>query len=88
MKSLNYPDNAKIVHVGSLIKKSTSNNWLVNVRSFPFMKERSTDVFSSLPELARGRIVNQTKRVVDDRVLIKFAVPYVSNVTETKGTCD
>ena len=84
MKSLNYPDNAKIVHVGSLIKKSTSNNWLVNVRSFPFMKERRTDNFPSLPELARGRIINQTKRVVDDRVLIKFAVPDVTDVTETK----
>lgn len=84
MKSLNYPHNAKIVHVGNLIKNEEHSHWLINVRSFPLMKERKTDVFSSLPELARGRIINQTKHVVDDRVSIKFAVPDVSNVAETK----
>lgn len=84
MKSLDYPDSAKIVHVGKLIKRSTSRSWLVSVKTFPPMKERKTDVFSTLPELARGRIINQTKRVADDRVPITFAVPDVSNVAETK----
>jgi hypothetical protein len=84
VKSLDYPDNAKIVHVGTLIKQAEHRRWLVSVRSFPKMQERKTDVFSTLPELARGRIVNQSKPVNDDRELLNFTAPDLSNIHETK----
>lgn len=84
MKSLDYPDNAKIVHVGTLIKQAEHRRWLVSVRSFPKMQERKTDVFSTLPELARGRVVNQSKPVNEDRELLDFTAPDLSNIHETK----
>ncbi|AWY02133.1 hypothetical protein A8139_20970 [Marinomonas primoryensis] len=83
MRSVNYQDNSKVTHIGQLLKGTSSNQWRMNVATYPFMPDnRRTDVFSLLPFFARGRILNQTKLVSTDCSEETFLAPIVDEFKE------
>lgn len=87
IKTRNYPENAKIVHVGTLLRKLTgAQKWSLRVASYPFMLEGAkTDNFSALPMLARGRYVNINEHLTPEcNTQIEFFFDQSSQISEKK----
>ncbi len=87
IKTRNYPENAKIVHVGRLLRKLTGvQKWSLRVASYPFMLEGAkTDNFSALPMLARGRYVNINQHLTSEESShLEFSFDQTPPISERK----
>ena len=86
LRTKNYPDNARITHIGLLLRKQyVHRKWSIKVASDPAMLEGAkTDNFSALPMLARGRYVNITKNMEPNNSSVEFSLVDSGSMTEKK----
>jgi hypothetical protein len=71
-----FSSNSKIVHIGGLFRKKSSQCWYINLWFHPIQEKKNVS-FSQMPMLARGKVVNQTKRI--DRQTVVGEVTFTGN---------